>query len=644
MNSQAEQCYRQLQRRINPYLSPLSQKDQDVLQSRIENEFPVIFDHLSTLYGHRFDFFYHLEEIFKTAIDAYNNRSDELKKLDQLRLNEPNWHQSEHIIGAVAYADLFAGNIKGLNKRIPYLKKLKINYFHLMPFFDCPDGENDGGYAVSDYRTVRKDLGTIKDVEKLAGNLRKEGISLVADFVFNHTSNEHTWAKKALAGEKEYQDFYYMFPDRTVPDQYDATLREIFPDTRRGSFTWVDKIKQWVWTTFHNYQWDLNYSNPDVFRAIASEMLFLANIGVEVLRLDAIAFTGKKLGTTSENQSEAHLLVKALNGITNIAAPAVAFKSEAIVHPDFVKTYISEDECELSYNPLLMALIWEALATRDTKLLQHSMKDRFQIDENTTWVNYVRCHDDIGWTFSDEDAASLGINGYDHRSFLNRFYLGDFPGSFSKGEAFQYNPDTGDMRICGMAASLTGLEKGVGNDDVEESELSLKRITLMYAVTMFIGGIPLIYLGDELALMNDYSYQKDPIKKSDSRWVHRVETDEKLFSDIENKNDYQGQMFSNMVNLINIRKNHSSFGGSKTEFHEPSSQHLFCFSRGNGVDKILFVGNFSEHSPTVYSNQLVNTFGEKIELRELYSGRSFSSMIDIPLKPYQFLLLKVKNK
>lgn len=643
MNSQAEQCYRKLQCRLHTHLEPLDQKDQNVLRSRIEKEFPAIFKHLSTLYGDRYDFFYHLEEIFKTAIDAYSDRSDDLKNLDLQRINKPKWHQSEKVVGAMAYADLFTGDIKGLNNRISYLKKLSVNYFHLMPFFDCPTGQNDGGYAVSDYRTVRKDLGTIKDVENLANNLREEGISLVADFVFNHTSNEHTWAKKALAGEKEYQDYYYMFPDRTVPDQYDATLREIFPDTRRGSFTWVDEIKQWVWTTFHDYQWDLNYSNPDVFRAIASEMLFLANMGVEVLRLDAIAFTGKKMGTTSENQNEAHILVKALNGIINIAAPAIAFKSEAIVHPDFVKTYISEDECQISYNPLLMALMWEALATRDTKLLHHSMKHRFQIDDNTTWVNYVRCHDDIGWTFSDEDAASLEINGYDHRSFLNRYYIGDFPGSFSKGEAFQFNPDTGDMRVCGMSASLTGLEKGLENNDEIECDLSIQRMTLMYAVTMFIGGIPLIYLGDELALMNDYSYRKDPIKKHDSRWVHRVETDEKLLSTIENKKDYQGKMFSQMVNLINIRINNTSLGDAKTEFHDTLSQHLFSFSRGNDYEKILFVGNFSEHSPSVSFDLLVNNFGKNVELKDIHSSRSFSSMSNIPLKPYQFLLLKVKK-
>lgn len=643
MNSQVKQCYQKLHHRLNPHLESLDQNDQSVLESRIKSEFPSIFDHFSTLYGDRYDFFYHLEEIFKTAIDAYLDRSDELKKLDLQRIKRPNWHQSENVVGAMAYADLFAGDIKGLNKRIPYLKKLNVNYFHLMPFFDCPSGQNDGGYAVSDYRTVRKDLGTIKDVQKLAGNLRNEDISLVADFVFNHTSNEHTWAKRALAGEKEFQDYYYMFPDRTVPDQYDSTLREIFPDTRQGSFTWVDEIEQWVWTTFHDYQWDLNYSNPDVFRAIASEMLFLANIGVEVLRLDAIAFTGKRMGTTSENLNEAHLLVKVLNGITNIAAPAVTFKSEAIVHPDFVKTYISEDECELSYNPLLMALMWEALATRDTNLLYHSMKHRFKIDANTTWVNYVRIHDDIGWTFSDEDAASLGINGYDHRSFLNRFYVGDFPGSFSKGEAFQFNPDTGDMRVCGIAAILTGLEKGIQNNDALERELSIKRMTLMYAITMFIGGIPLIYLGDELALMNDYTYRKDPNKKSDSRWVHRVETDEKMLSTIDKKNDPHGKMFSNMVNLINIRKNHAFFGDSKTEFHEPSSKHLFSFSRANNDENILFVGNFSEHSPSISSNLLTNNFGKKIELLDIYSKRSFSSMIDIPLKPYQFLLLKAKS-
>ena len=507
-------------------------------------------------------------------------------------------------------------SIKDLESKIPYLKELNITYFHMLPFFECPDGENDGGYAVSDYRTVRKDLGSMADLRSLSRKLRSEGISLCADFVFNHTSDEHRWAVKAKEGDSRYQKFYHMFDDRTIPDQYDQTLREIFPDVRRGNFTWIEEADKWVWTTFHNYQWDLNYKNPDLFNHILEEMLFMANAGVEIFRLDAIAFTGKEIGTTSENRPQAHQLVRALNALTNIAAPAVVFKSEAIVHPDFVNSYISEDECELSYNPLLMALMWEALATREVKLLHHSMKKRFAIHDGTAWVNYVRSHDDIGWTFSDEDAEDVGINGYDHRAFLNRFYTGDFQGSFAKGVPFQFNPDTGDMRVCGMAASLTGLEKGLENNDEKEIDLSIKRMTMMYAVTMFIGGIPLIYLGDELALLNNDSYLENPARKGDSRWAHRVPLDEKARKARKKIGTVENRMFTNLQKLIQIRISDSVFLAPSTTFCETGNPHLFSFTRVSENLTMLFISNFSEHTLSLKSDFIRDIFGSGHTLKE----------------------------
>ncbi len=326
--------------------------------------------------------------------------------------------------------DLFAGTLKGIQEKVPYFKELGLTYLHLMPLFRCPEGENDGGYAISSYREVNPALGTMQELSNLAQLLRKEGISLVLDFVFNHTSNEHEWALKARAGDPEYQAYYYMFDDRTMPDAYERTLREIFPEEHPGAFTYFSDVGKWVWTTFHSNQWDLNYSNPVVFNRMAEEMLFLANAGVEVLRLDAVAFLWKQMGTNCENLPEAHMLIQAFNAIARISAPALIFKSEAIVHPDEVVRYIHPKECQISYNPLLMALLWNTLATRQTDLLTFSMQERFRIHPQCAWVNYVRCHDDIGWTFSDEDAAQLGINGFDHRRFLNDFYTGKFPGSF----------------------------------------------------------------------------------------------------------------------------------------------------------------------------------------------------------------------
>ena len=332
-------------------------------------------------------------------------------------------------------------------------------------------------------------------------------------------------------------------------DAYEKTLREIFPDEHPGAFTYFPDIERWVWTTFHTFQWDLNYANPAVFNAMAEEMLALANVGVEVLRLDAVAFIWKQLGTGCENLPEAHILIQAFNAVARIAAPAMLFKSEAIVHPDEVVKYIRSDECQLSYNPLLMALLWNSLATREVRLLAHSMKARFKIPTGCAWVNYVRCHDDIGWTFSDEDAAQLGINGYDHRQFLNAFYTERFEGTFARGLPFQENPKTGDCRISGTGASLAGLEKALTEETAVEVELAIRRILLIHGIILTIGGVPLLYLGDEIGMLNGYGYYDDPAKAGDSRWVHRPFMDWSKAAQ-RNDADYRGRPHLSAVEAV----------------------------------------------------------------------------------------------
>ena len=493
--------------------------------NRLQNNFPPLFRLYYNLYAERYDFFYHLEDLLCTLARMWQARSGDLKALDLRRETDPLWFQSQRMLGGVCYVDLFAGDLGGIHKAIPYFKELGLTYLHLMPLFRVPPGENDGGYAVSSYRQVNPQLGSMAELMALAEELRQEGISLILDLVFNHTADDHIWAQRARDGDLEHQDYYHMYPDRQMPDAYEAHLREIFPDERPGSFTYLPEIDRWVWTTFHSYQWDLNYANPEVFNRMAEEMLFLANAGVEVLRLDAVAFIWKQLGTDCENLPEAHMLIQAFNALARIAAPALLFKSEAIVHPDEVIKYIKPGECQLSYNPLLMALLWNSLATRRVDILNLALRERYVINPQCAWVNYVRCHDDIGWTFSDEDAARLGINAYDHRRFLNDFYTGRFEGSFARGLPFQENPRTGDARISGMGASLAGLEKALKEEGDAEVDLAIRRILLMHGVILTVGGIPLIYLGDEIGTLNDYSYRQNAAKAGDSRWVHRPFTD-----------------------------------------------------------------------------------------------------------------------
>ncbi|MGF1452809.1 MAG: alpha-amylase family protein [Opitutales bacterium] len=607
-------------------------------EARVEAYWMRLFDLLFQLYGRHYDFHYHLEQTAITLTRGWLARSHPLKALDHSRENNPEWYLSQKMVGGALYVDLFSGNLQKLRAHIPYLRDLGLTYLHLMPLFAVRPGDSDGGYAISNYRTVNPQIGTIEDLESLAHELREVGISLTLDFVFNHTSDDHEWAVQAQSGVREYQEFYYIFPDRTIPDQYERTLREIFPTVRRGNFTWHDGMHAWVWTTFNSFQWDLNYANPAVFRAMLDEMLFIANRGVEILRLDAVAFIWKRMGTNCENQPEAHTLIRAFNLACRMAAPGLVFKSEAIVHPDEVVRYIAPDECQLSYNPTLMALMWEAIATRETKLLQQSLSHRHRLPENCTWVNYLRCHDDIGWAFDDGDAWSVGIDPWGHRQFLNRFYTGQFDGSFAKGVPFQHNPDTGDMRISGTMASLAGLEQALESGDEVWRETALRRINLLYGIICSVGGIPLIYLGEEWGLLNDYGYVNDPAKMADSRWVHRPRMKWELMDELQDHQSHRSRIFRNLQHLFERRATLPALAGNELHVYPSPSPHALMFARRRFGSMALILANFSEHTLALDGQHIRQTGMGHFFIDHL-SGREYGTRDSIVFAPYDFLWL-----
>ncbi|MDA3834648.1 MAG: alpha-amylase family protein [Spirochaetales bacterium] len=538
-----------------------------VFSSRLDAYFDDLFTYLKILYGDRDDFLYFLEDLLSDIWVGFLERPEELVVRDQEHNSESQWFTSNEIVGGVCYVDLFAGDIKKLIDKLDYIEEIGINFLHLMPMFQVPEHESDGGYAVSSYRDLDSKLGSMEDLRLLAKRMHERGISLVVDFILNHTSDQHIWAERAKEGDTYYRNFYYIFPDRMESDEYQQHLRDIFPEVRKGSFTYSNELGAWVWTTFNSFQWDLNYHNHQVFRAMAKEMVFLANVGVDVFRYDAIAFIWKKKGTRCESLPEAHTLVRAFRALARIAAPAVVFKSEAIVHPDEVLTYVDHDECELSYNPLLMATSWEALATRDPRLLAKSIETKYKLNFGCAWVNYVRCHDDIGWTFDDRDAWSLGINPQGHRSFLNSYFIGKFPGSFSRGLPFQENKISGDCRVSGTCASLAGLEKGILQQDFTELEFAANRMELLYGLAFTLGGIPLIYLGDELGPCNDYFFLEKRGKAHDSRWVHRVPFDEQAYNRRTEDETMEQKFYFLMRRLVDIRKSNSVFAVGDTFIH-----------------------------------------------------------------------------
>lgn len=605
---------------------------------RVRAHFPDLFRCLFKLYGDDYDFFYHLESVLVSITEMWLERPSELKALDALREADPLWYKSPRMIGAMCYTSLFAGDLAGLRERIPYLTEMGISYLHLMPIFETPQGDNDGGYAVSSFREVNPKLGTMEELSELASELRHRGISLCLDFVLNHTSDEHEWARRAIEGDEEYQEYFRMFPNRELPDAYERSMAAVFPDEHPGAFTYRSGMKKWVWTTFHNYQWDLNYENPVVFNRMLEEALFLANQGVEILRMDAVAFLAKQLGTSCQNLPEAHTILRAFNAAVRIGAPAMVFKSEAIVHPDEVRQYISEEECQLSYNPQLMALLWNSLATRETRALKSAMERRFEIDEACDWVNYVRCHDDIGWAFSNEDIAAADFDPSAHRRFLTDFYTGKFEGSFARGLPFQEDRETGDARVSGTCASLAGLEVAIAADDAKEIDLAVRRILLLHGVIMTIGGIPLIYLGDELATLNDHAFELDIEKLGDSRWVHRNQFNWEQAEDRNDPETIAGRVYGGILRLIQTRTQTRAFDRAKTEFIETGNEHVLGYFRNSPDASVLVLASFSEHEQRIEGRHL-RMLGLRRTVIDIYAGQTVTAMHELVLEPYQFLIL-----
>lgn len=500
----------------------------DIFDLRLARSAPDLWPMLERLYGARPDYAAFCDDLRAALRAGWDARSADLRRLDLIRDLEPDWFQRPDMAGYVFYIDRFAGDLAGVRRHLDALRELGITYVHLMPCLMPRPGDSDGGYSVMDYRRVNPAYGTMDDLGALASDLRARGMSLCVDLVLNHTAREHDWAVRARAGEPGFRDMYLMFPDDTLPRAYERTLIEIFPDTAPGSFTHDPESGQWVWTTFNTHQWDLNWANPRVFLEIVRVMLFLANQGVDVLRLDAVAFLWKRMGTTCQSQPEVHAILRALRACTRVAAPAVIHLEEAIVGPAEMLTYFGRGEHDgregnLCYHNSLMVQFWSAIATRDARLMAHVLATHFPpVLTNATYATYLRCHDDIGWAITDEDAGALGLSGTAHRAFLSDFYTGAFPGSFARGALFQENPETGDKRVSGSLASLAGLEAAA---TPEQTDHAIDRILMGHALIAAWGGIPLIYMGDEIGLLNDWSYLDQPDHAHDSRWLHRPAMD-----------------------------------------------------------------------------------------------------------------------
>jgi amylosucrase len=545
-------------------------------------------------------------ELLGAALRAAAERPAALRELDRRREITPDWYQHQRMLGYVAYVDRFAGTLTGLHDRLDHLAELGVTYLHLMPLLRPREGANDGGYAVADYRAVDPRLGTMDELAELAGALRARGISLCIDLVLNHTAREHPWARAWTAGDPEHAGFYTVFGDRTMPDAIEATVSDVFPQAAPGSFTLVPEAGGWVWTTFFDYQWDLDYTNPKVFAAMLDTILWLAGRGVEVFRLDAVPFMGKRLGTNCLNQPEVHLLVQALHALVKLAAPATVFKAEAIVAPDDLVAYLGaherfRPECELAYHNQLMVMLWSSLATKDARLATQALRRLPAIPASTSWATYVRGHDDIGWAVGEVDARAVGYDPFAHRDFLNAFYSGRYPTSYARGALFGLNPQTGDARISGSAAALCGIVEARERGDAHALELGIRRLLLLHAVAYGWGGVPLLYMGDELAQGNDDGYLADPARAGDNRWMHRPPFDEAAAARRHDPGTVEGRVFAALVALGAARRDQPALhAGAEHAVLALDTPFVLGWRRRHPRSG-WFVGlaNFAEHEASV---------------------------------------------
>ncbi len=583
--------------------------------------------------------------LFDTIVSRMKSRPKQLHRLD---LREHDWFMSEKMVGMMLYVDLFADNLMGLVDKIDYLKELGITYVHLMPLLLPRKGENDGGYAVENYKEIDPSLGSLTEFKKVLNAFREQEIDVCIDYVLNHTADTHEWALKALEGDQKYQDMYIMYDNREIPDIYDQFVPEVLPDKNPGNFTYVEKINKWVFTSFSSFQWDLNFKNPYVFEQMVDVMLFIANLGVNMIRLDAIAFMWKEPGTTCRNLKQAHELLHLFHLVKEIACPSVALLGEAIVEPDEIFKYFGHVEeqsvhqrieCGVLYNANLMVDLFNSLATRDTRLLT-SDAQRYHIPKTGCFMNYIRCHDDIGWGFNEDTVEYFGMNPYLHKQFLIDFYAGRFAGSFSKGEIYQYNPKNHDARTNGTLASLLGLEIAKERHDERERELAHYRIKLILALIFSQPGIPLLYSGDEIATLNDQSYKKDMHKQAEGRWVHRAKFDWKRAKKRHDLHTDEGRVFQYVKKISAIRRGHPIFN-SKAEYEILTFDniHVYGFVKRTKERTMICLFNFSENHQYFSVDQL-RDITHKTILSDLITDKMVTmNEAQFKLFPYESLWL-----
>ncbi|MCH4193696.1 MAG: alpha-amylase family protein [Butyrivibrio sp.] len=594
------------------------------------------FDEMKWLYGELYHNDSRAFSYFCTTLyQYYQSRSGELKALDRKRLEKPDWYKDNDMLGMLMYTSAFAETLQGVKKHIAYLQECGVNYVHLMPLLQSPKGRSDGGYAVSDFRTVQPELGTMEDLTELSAECHRRGMSVCLDFVMNHTSEDHEWARRARAGEKEFQDRYFFFDNWNIPKQFEETVPQVFPQTAPGNFSWCEETGKVVMTTFYPYQWDLNYANPTVFNDMTANMLYLCNQGVDIIRLDAVPYIWKRLRTNCRNLPEVHTLVRLMRMAVEVVCPGTLLLGEVVMEPSRVVPYfgtLDKPECYMLYNVTTMASTWHTVATRDVRLLKHQLEAVFALPHQYTFLNYLRCHDDIGWGLDYDFLGQFGTDQVKHKKFLNDYLTGKWWGSDSRGELYNDDPRLGDARLCGTTASLCGIDAAECEKNSWKLDHSIRLDIMLHAFLLVQSGIPVLYSGDEIGQLNDYSYHEDPLKASDSRYLHRGNLNWKEVAERKKTDSRPGRIFRALRKLEKLRAEHDLFKtDADTWTLETMNDHILGIGRYYHEEKLLALFNFSEEEQTART-------GEREEYINLLTGKKCSAD-DVTLQGHDFIWL-----
>ena len=599
------------------------------------------YDELKWLYFELYNSDGQAFEYFLDMLYSYHKkRSKTLKEMDEARAVVEDWFAGKEMLGMLMYTDCFAGNLNGVRKHLDYVEECGVNYIHLMPLLESPEGKSDGGYAVADFRKVQPELGTMKDLAALAKDCHERGISVCLDFVMNHTSEDHEWAKRARAGEKEFQDRYFFFDNWDIPSRYEETVPQVFPQTAPGNFTWCDEAGKVVMTTFYPYQWDLNYRNPTVFNDMTENMLYLCNQGVDIIRLDAVPYIWKTLGTNCRNLPEVHSLVRIMRIAASVVCPGTLLLGEVVMEPSKVVPYfgsVTKPECHMLYNVTTMASTWHTVATKDVRLLKHQLGIVFNLPKQYVFLNYLRCHDDIGWGLDYDYLKQFGIEEVAHKKYLNDYLKGAWYGSDSRGELYNDDPRLGDARMCGTTASLSGIEAAEYEKRDDKLDRYIRLDITLHAFLLTQSGIPVLYSGDEIGQLNDYTYHEDPHKQADSRYLHRGSLDWDSVEKRKEKGSREERIFDGIRTLTKLRSEHRVFENSADAWIvETYNDHILGIGRYYKGEKLIALFNFGDNDETAWIN-------ETEQYTDLLTGEIRKAVaVGIPAYGFAWLMTNLK--